>query len=348
MIWLTWRQFRVQAVTAAAALVALAVTLAVTGPHITHLYDLNRVGSCQAAGNCGAAVTLFMRELSTSYVEGIYILGTAVVLFAPALIGIFWGAPLIAREVETGTFRLAWNQSVTRTRWTAVKLASVALASMAVAGLFSLMLSWWAGPATHAAGLLANGPGGYVASNRFAPTVFATTGITPMAYAAFAFVLGAAVGLLVRRTVPAMAITLAVFAAVQVVMPLWIRPHLITPARFARAFIPNNLAQITTSSDGHITVLDSTNVPGAWILSNHTVTTAGQTYTGPAPQSCLSQTGSMQACANALGGQHLRQVVSYQPAGRYWDFQWLEFGIFLALALLLAGAVLWLVRRRLS
>ncbi len=348
MIWLTWRQFRVQAVTAAVALAALAVTLAVTGPHIAHLYDLNKVGSCQAAGTCPAAVTLFMRELGTSYVEGIYVLGAAVVLFVPALIGIFWGAPLIAREVEAGTFRLAWNQSVTRTRWTAVKLAFVALASMAVAGLFSLMLSWWAAPSIHAAGLVANAPGGYFASNRFAPTVFATTGITPMAYAAFAFVLGAAVGLLVRRTVPAMAITLAIFAAVQIVMPLWIRPHLIAPAGFTRAFDPGNVTQITNGSDGHISVLDSTNVPGAWILSNHTVTTADQPYTGPAPQSCLSQTGSMQTCMNALGRQHLRQVVSYQPAGRYWDFQWLEFGIFLALALLLAGAVFWMVRRRLS
>lgn len=348
MIWLTWRQFRAQAVTAAAALAALAVLLAVTGPHIVNLYDANKVGSCQAAGNCPAAVTLFMREVGTSYVEEIYILGTAVVLVAPALIGIFWGAPLIAREVETGTYRLAWNQSVTRTRWAAVKLTVVALASMAVAGLLSLMLSWWASPAVSAAGLVSNAPGGYIASNRFAPMVFAATGITPMAYAAFAFVLGAAVGLLVRRTVPTMAITLAIFAAVQIVMPLWIRPHLVTPAGFTRAFQSNNLTEITSSTDGHITVLDSTNVPGAWILSNHTVTAAGRTYTGPAPQSCLSQTGSMQTCMNALGRQHLRQVVTYQPAGRYWDFQWLESGIFLALALLLAGAVFWTVRRRMS
>jgi len=50
-----------------------------------------------------------------------------VVLVVPALIGVFWGAPLIARELETGTFRLAWTQSVTRTRWLAVKLGVVVL-----------------------------------------------------------------------------------------------------------------------------------------------------------------------------------------------------------------------------
>ena len=53
---------------------------------------------------------------------------------APALIGIFWGAPLVTRELEAGTFRLAWNQSVTRARWMAVKLGLIGLAAMATAG----------------------------------------------------------------------------------------------------------------------------------------------------------------------------------------------------------------------
>ena len=65
---------------------------------------------------------------------------------APALIGLFWGAPLIARELETGTYRLAWNQSVTRSRWTLAKLGIGGLASVAVAGLLSLMITWWASP----------------------------------------------------------------------------------------------------------------------------------------------------------------------------------------------------------
>jgi hypothetical protein len=67
---------------------------------------------------------------------------------------------------------------------------------------------------------------------RFSSLVFATHGITPLGYAAFAFTLGTATaGALIRRTVPAMAVTLAIFAAVQVAMPLWVRPHLIPPDR---------------------------------------------------------------------------------------------------------------------
>ena len=51
------------------------------------------------------------------------------VLVVPALIGMFWGAPLIAHELETGTFRLAWTQSVSRRRWLLVKMGLVGLAA---------------------------------------------------------------------------------------------------------------------------------------------------------------------------------------------------------------------------
>jgi hypothetical protein len=131
-------------------------------------------------------------------------------------------------------------------------------------------------------------------------------------------------------------------------MPLAVRPHLMSPVHLTQAFNASNLTELTTSTDGHITVVASVNIPGAWILSNQTLTSAGHVFTGPAPQPCLSQTGSMQACTNALGPLHLQQFVTYQPASRYWDFQGIETGIFAALALLLAGSTFWLVRRRLS
>jgi hypothetical protein len=88
MIWLTWRQFRVQALTAAAALVAFAIVLAATGPH-----------------------------LATSAYPVVYLVGLALILVAPAITGLFWGAPLIAREFESRTFALVWNPSITRARW---------------------------------------------------------------------------------------------------------------------------------------------------------------------------------------------------------------------------------------
>jgi hypothetical protein len=347
MIWLTWRQFRAQALSGLAVLAVFAVMLAVTGLHLAHLYDISGIGTCHSHGDCGPAANSFLSELNAANIyPTIFNIAIGVLLLAPAIIGIFWGAPLIARELEAGTFRLAWNQSVTRSRWLAVKLAATGLASMAAAGLLSLMLAWWAGPLDRAAAL--SGDHGRVTiPGRFEPLIFATRGITPIGYAAFAFVLGVAAGVLIRRTVPAMAITLAVFAAVQIAMPFWIRPHLIAPAHVTSALNTHALTQLTNSSGGAMTVTGGVTMPGAWILSNQSVNAAGQVFTGPAPQPCLSQTGSMQACMDALARLHLRQYVVYQPASRYWDFQWIETGIFIALALLLAGSCFWLVRRRL-
>ena len=136
----------------------------------------------------------------------------------------FWGAPLVAREFETGTFRLAWTQGVTRTRWLAAKLAIAGAAAIAVAELLSLMVTWWSSP-IHKANA------GYTA---FTSGSF-HSGIAPAGYAAFAFALGVTAGLLIRRTLPAMAVTLAIFAAVIIAFPFWVRPHLIPPVQTTSA-----------------------------------------------------------------------------------------------------------------
>jgi hypothetical protein len=346
MIWLTWRQFRTQAVVVAALLSAFAILLLVTGPHLVTIYRQSAFGTCRS--NCGALAGTFLNALgATVPYHMIYILGAALVIVLPAVIGLFWGAPLIARELETGSFRLAWNQSITRERWLAVKLGILGLASMAAAGLLSLLLGWWASPIDQAAAI--GGTSGF--DGRFFPVLFGARGIAPIGYAAFAFTLGVLVGLMVRRTVPAMAITLAVFAVVQIAMPLWIRPHLIAPVRDMTALTASAIQGLgTTGSGSQISVFAAApNLPGAWIYSNQVVTATGSTSIGSIPQACqLQQAQGFQACATALAQMHLKQVVTYQPADRYWTFQWLELGIFLTVAVLLAWGCFWWVRRRLS
>lgn len=116
MIWLTWRQFRVQALALLIPLAALAVALIWTEPGLAHLYDAKGLNRCAVPGDCGQRTTAFLTALQASkYPLGYFLSGAALYLF-PAVIGMFWSAPLIARELEAGTFRLAWNQSVTRTR----------------------------------------------------------------------------------------------------------------------------------------------------------------------------------------------------------------------------------------
>jgi hypothetical protein len=341
MMWLTWRQFRAQSIAAGAALAVLAVILAVTGMRLAHLYDTSGLASC--TGGCGQIATQFVTQMQgDATYKTLFYAGLAVLFIVPAIIGAFWGAPLVTREVEAGTFRLAWNQSVTRTRWLAVKLGLIGLAAMVTAGLFSLMISWWASPIDRA--VRAGGGSSVVIGTRLDPLVFGARGIAPVGYAAFAFALGVTAGVLIRRTVPAMAATLAGFAFVQIAWPSWIRPHLITPVQVSTALNPGSINSLEMSQNGRMTVLAGVNKPGAWLLSNQTITPAGRLFTGPAPQACGK--GSFQACAASLGKLHLRQLVTYQPGSRFWAFQWYETAIFVVLALALAAFCAWRIRSR--
>ena len=123
MTWLTWRQFRAQAFTAIAALAVFAVLLAATGPHLASLYATSGISGCRAHQLRAPGQQLPQQLYAAGTYWVLYLLGVVIILLTPALIGLFWGAPLIARELETGTSALAWNQSITRTRWLAVKLA---------------------------------------------------------------------------------------------------------------------------------------------------------------------------------------------------------------------------------
>ena len=360
MIWLTWRQSRVQAASAAVVLAAFAVVLAVTGPHLAGLYAGSRLGSCQGS-DCGAPADDFLQQLYGSSLSGassldgtgtywlLYLLGIVIILVAPAVIGIFWGAPLIAGEFEAGTHYLAWNQSITRTRWLAVKLSLTGLAAMAVTEALSLIEAWWATPISRAVGRGACcSP---MAMNQFSPLVFATHGITPIGYAAFAFALGVTAGLLVRRAVPAMAITLAVFAVLQVVMPLWVRPHLFPPSNTITTLSSFGAVDVPLDRGTFTVIPDGFSQPEAWILYSGAVNTAGEPVSA-VPAACmqLMQTGkaSHAALLDCLASNGIRVAVTFQPASRYWAFQWTETGIYVAFALALAGYCFWRLRRRLS
>jgi hypothetical protein len=357
MIWLAWRQFRAQTAVALGVLAAIAIVLAVTGPHLVHLYDTT-VTPCASHGDCATATDLFMHH------DRLLQQLRPAVLVAPALIGIFWGAPLVARELENNTFRLAWTQSVSRTRWLLTKIGLVGLASMATAGLLSLMVTWWSSPFDR------------LADHQFSPSYFDRSDLVPIGYAAFAFALGVTAGVLIRRTLPAMAATLVAFIGVRFAFLEWVRPHLMTPrmittalpAPFASGPLPaagldradwviseqtiNKAGQVigqnggfgphgnfgfNASTAGRLTLSDGQACPSSIRIHN-----PGGLRAGPPSRSV---TNAIQECLDKL---HIRQVVSYQPVSRYWAFQWYETAIYVGLALLLAGFCVWWVRRRLS
>ncbi|MGA5285983.1 hypothetical protein [Streptomyces pseudogriseolus] len=232
MTWLTWRQFRTPAAVMFAVVAVLAVVLVTTGPQLADLY--------RTAGSG-------LVDQVSSADQTLYYTGLLVVVAVPAVIGMFWGAPLIARELETGTHYLAWNQGVTRTRWLATKLGLGAAASMTAAGLTSLAVSWWSSPIDRAVG------GGGATDTYFPrldPVAFAARGVVPMAHAAFAFVLGVALGLVIRRTLPAMATTFALYTAIQIVVPMWIRSHLAVADRIILPIEPDGAPSASRTEPG--------------------------------------------------------------------------------------------------
>lgn len=349
MIWLTWRQFRTQVAAVSGALVLVAIALALTGPDLAHVFD-----ACKATHTCGQVP---LSRLDNNLETGLQ----ALLLLTPALIGIFWGAPLVARELETGTYRLSWTQSITRRRWLGAKLSVVGLASVAVAGLLSLLLTWWSSPIDT------------VNANRFGVAMFGLRDVTPLGYAAFAFVLGVAAGVLLRRTLPAMAGTLVVYIAARLMEADWVRPHLMAPVRHAMALALGNGIGFSLTPSGLQMVAEPPNLGNAWALSSEIVNNAGQSPSAAFMQSACPSLASgapgvpsgggprihVRASVNGPPTQAFREcvvkvaakfheVVTYQPASRFWAFQGIETAIFLALALLLAGLCFWWVRHRLS
>ncbi|WP_248961835.1 ABC transporter permease subunit [Sphaerisporangium perillae] len=350
MIWLTWRQLRGSAAMMAAVLVILAVALALTGPDLASDYTAG-IAACAQDDTCGRFYDRFFGAYDLPFMAV-----SLVVLLLPALVGLFWGAPLITRELEAGTHLLVWNQSITRGRWLAIKLGLTGLVAMAAAGVCGLAVTWWSDPLDKSA------PAGLALMS---PLVFSARGIAPMGYAAFAFVLGVTVGMLVRRTLPAMALTLAVFVAIQLAMPLLVRPHLMPPvtSTFELSAVNVDGFGINRDRGGYVEVRLSDAVPGhggAWVLSSKLVDSSGRPATSPEPGVGIVQVSTtsgpcspagqqgMSACPTEVNRLGYRQQATYQPLERFWPFQWIETGIYALLTLGLTWLSFWWIRRRLS
>jgi hypothetical protein len=346
MIWLTWRQLRAQAAAVAAAAVGFALVLAVTGPRLADI----------------AATYRDVFDHLTANDRHLFYAGIVVMAVAPVVIGVFWGAPLVARELEAGTHRLAWTQSVTRTRWLATKLGLTALAAAAAVALLTLAVTWWSQPLD---GARSNTQGSLPA--RLTPVSFAMRGVVPIGYAVFAVVLGATLGAVLRRTLPAMAVTLAVVVFVQIAVPTWVRAHLAPTAEQTVTFERHRLDGISIGDTGpgsplRITV--NTGGVGNWVLANETVDAHGRATAVPSwfadclppPPAPGASEGpvkvqgpdTIDACFTRLNAEGYRQHVVYQPATHFWPLQWAELGLYLVLSGLLAGFCFWWTRRRLS
>jgi hypothetical protein len=352
MIRFTLRQFRTSGILVLGALAAVAVVLLITGPHLVHLYD-TVVAKCSTYGDCNGVTSAFLAND-----RGLQIGLDAGVVVVPCVLGLFWGAPLVAHELESGTYRLAWTQGVTRLRWLGLKLGILGVASMATAGLLSWMVTWWSSPIDRA--------------NMNLFTSFDQRDIAPIGYAAFAFVLGVTAGIIIRRTLPAMVTTLVMFVAARLAIIHWLRPHLIAPVTLASAINTGSIGFGSTNG-GPVTVqAGGPNIPNAWVYSAQFANKSGQVISpsivtnacpnlgavrpvrisqGSGQISALPAPGKIQAalqtCTDKLRETY-HLVTTYQPPSHYWPMQWLELGVYLVLALALSALCYWWVRRRIA
>jgi hypothetical protein len=164
------------------------------------------------------------------------------------LAGMFWGAPLVARELEAGTHRLVWTQGTSRLRWATTKIGLVSIAVLVITAIYAGMLTWWITPFIQTSG------------QRFSYIFFDIHGIVVFGYVMFALALGVFAGAVTGRLLPAMATTLVGFIGVRLVVMLAARDrYMATETR--------RLPQLDTS---YPTMRNDLN--GDWIVATHAST----------------------------------------------------------------------------
>jgi hypothetical protein len=327
MTWVTWQQYRYQAAFAAALLAALAILLLLTGLHAASVWH-SALAQCAKDGSCASLVGSNLSLGSPTI--GFLVVATAAV---PVLPGLFWGAPMVASELETGTNQLAWTQSITRRHWLAVRAGWLLVGAAVLAGAVSAVVTWW------------SGPDNALTADAFQVNRFDVTDIAPVGYAIFAMALGICAGALLRRTLPALAVTLAGFAGLRALTALWLRPHYMTPVtayyKLAAPFTPTG--SYLPVSQG---VVGANGMPPASSPGGNAVGVDG-VQVPAACQKFMGETNlNLHTVLSCMSAHGYRGYLTYQPASRFWAFQGIETGIFVVLAAVLLGATFWVLKRR--
>ena len=331
MAWVTWRQHRIALGGVVALLGVLGLWLWIAGLQLHRAYV--------AAIACHPASSNACQNLIVSFQStNVVLKGGFVLQPLSALIGAFVGPLVLARELETGTFRYAWTQGFGRWRWTLAKLVMLGAAVAALGGAFSVLVSWYYQPYLATAG----NANLFSSPSPLSPGLFDLRGVAFAAWTLAAFSIGVLAGMLIRRVVPAIVATLAAYVGLALVAANVLRLHYLTPL-----------------------VAKGSNLPGASWVTSDWWTKGGQfAFAGRAPIELLQQLcpasvvtgpggrigirGGVGTPTTCLVQHGYTQWANYQPASRFWPFQWIEGGWLLALSVLLIGVTVWLVRRRVA
>jgi hypothetical protein len=313
MAWVTWRQHRLQLYIGLVFLGVLAFVALVSGLPVRSAYHREALSSCLPP-TTRSGCDLIVRHFQAQFTDGLRIVRYLV--FFPALVGVFVGAPLLAREYEQGTFRLAWTQAVTRRRWLLSKTTLLGAAAVLSGIALSAVAMWWRHPFDTLEG-------------RISPSGFDVEGLVVPAYVLFALAVGIFAGALLRHSVPAMCAALGFFVGVRLLVAKFVRPHYVAPKH-------ETAAGLAPSAHGH-----------DWVLNNTLVDAVGRRITtGREEVAILHAQHAGIPAPDYLLSLGWRRALTFQPGDRFWTFQAIEATGFIVLAIALVIASVWLVQRR--
>jgi hypothetical protein len=303
-------------------LAVVAVYLVVSGERIRSAYaDVSR---CRppGSGSCRFSVQNFHDSYSQPGLAAIML------LLLPGLVGAFAGAPVLARELESGTFRYAWTQGVGRVRWATAVVVPGALGAAGLMAAFGALVTWYDQP------LVDSG-----IRPRLHGTVFPITGLAGAGWAALGFALGVLAGVLWRRVIPALATALGVWFGLALLAADVLRPHYLSPLTTSRLTLSGkNLTLDHWWTRNGVQVSEARLNEVLHAIGFQDLGADGKVTVEP------GHAGHVDPVQYLLEHGY-RQVTSYQPGTRYWTFQWIEFGWLIALVVLLLGSALWVLRR---
>jgi hypothetical protein len=312
MIWLTWRQHRLEALST--SLIVIPFLLVVAGLMIAGQPVFDQINHACPSGDsaCALAMDAYSRFATANTV--LYV----ALLALPLLSGLFIGAPLLARELEHGTDQLVWSQGITRRRWLFAKVALLGGATLVVAVMLAAAGEKWSAAVPVSM------------TNQW--YAFDTQGPEFVAYAFFSFALGVAAGAAIGKTVPSMAAVAAGFIGARMAIAFLARPNFERPAV---ADLNGGLLNYPTGQEWLIGGQRNVDLHGNLISD----VSFGQIYS-----SCVNrQPVQLGVCLREHGVMVLQL---YQPAERFPLFQGIETAIFMIAAIALIGLATWLVIRR--
>ncbi len=326
--WVVWRRYRTMLIATVGVLTLIAVYLVVNGEQMRASY--RSATSCTPVNTaaCQYKFQLFHDSYAQPGLIGVLL------TFLPAIIGSFVGAPLLSRELESGTFRYAWTQGAGRMRWAIAILTCGAVGVAVVMAGFGALISWHNQPLLDAD-----------ITPRLHTTVFPETGLAAAGWALAGFTLSVLAGLLWRRAIPAIVTAFAACFGLEYLAATYrlkyVRP--LTTTSLDQPHKALNINQWWTKGGVH---LSTDQVTSALSAVGAQVNATGGKITPVASGSSHGAGGPSVDPVQYLLHHGYLQITSYQPDSRYWTLQWIEFGWLTALALLLLGATFWLLRRR--